>query len=256
MLRRKRFTTTLMENWIKRKRLAPLGALCVLCAVPAAAATINLSTTTGNTTGYTITSDTNCTSGSPPLCTGGTSEGTTVHAVTDVGALSWVPNDTISDSITSNSIWIAPQAVQGSPSDPSGNGTTIYDVTFSLPTGATGITLYINLTGDDYVTAVLNGSTNVFTPTAGDTTNGMWTTTSGLQTITTGFLTGTTNTLQFTVPNNSSDGTGRNCCGPTGLNVDADVVYTTSSTPEPGTLALIGTGLLGLGVSFRRRKRQ
>jgi hypothetical protein len=262
MLRRKWLTTMSMENWAKLRRLAPLGAVCLLCALPAAASTmdLNLSTTTGNTTGYTIASDTNCVSGTPSSCSGGPTEGTNVNAVTDVTALGWAPNGTISDGQTpNNSIWIAPLADQGSPS---GDGSTIYDVTFSLPTGATGITLYINFAADDYATIILNptgSDTTVFAPSTGagsQEANGMWTTPhiSGLHTESSGFNIGGTNTLEFIVPNNTSDHTG-NCCGPTGIQVDADLVYSTASTPEPGTLALIGTGLLGLGVSFRRRKR-
>jgi PEP-CTERM motif len=243
------------ESWTMKNRLAPLGALCVLCAIPAAANTINLSTTAANTAGYTISVDTNCVAGNPPGCSGGATEGTTVTAVTDAGALWDVANSTVSDGTTSNGVWIAPLAVQDGPS---GNGQTVYDVTFVLPTGFTGITLSLNLAADDYVTVVLNPSgsdTTVFAPSTSQKTNGMWNTASGVDNFTTAaaFAVGL-NTLQFTVPNNSSDTT-TSCCGPTGLLVDADVTFT-SSAPEPGTLALIGTGLLAVGASFRRRKQK
>jgi len=215
--------------------VAVLGLLGVASAVPAAAATINLSTGTAN---YTITADSNGTEGLVP---------TTVNTPLPGG---WITS--LSDGIGDNGVWIAPAAAQsGEPGSISGS--TTYEVTFSLMglNPATAV-LTINLTGDDYVDATLNG-TPIFTAMGTQVTSGMWTTESGTFAVTSGF--GTTNTLDFVVPNNHSDGAP--CCGPTGLDVAASVTASpaTTGTPEPSTALPLALVAVAGGVALRRRKR-
>ncbi len=213
--------------------VAVLGLLGVASAVPASATTINLST---GTAGYTITLDSN-------------GEGTVPTPVNTPLPGGWISS--LSDGIGDSGIWIAPAAAQNGISG-STSGSTTYQLTFSLmnldPSTAV---LTINLTGDDYVSATLNG-TAIFTPSGTQISSGMWTTESGVFTVNSGFL-ATTNTLDFVVPN--SHGDGAPCCGPTGLDVAASVTASplSTGTPEPSTtvpLALLG--LVG-GFAIRRR---
>jgi hypothetical protein len=214
---------------------AVLGLLGVAAAVPATATTINLST---GTAPYTITADTNA-EGLVP---------TTVNTPLPGG---WIAS--LNDGIGDSGVWIAPAAAQnGEPGSVSGS--TTYELMFSL-TGLNPATavLTINLTGDDYVNATLNGNP-IFTATGTQVSSGMWTTESGTFTVTTGFLP-TTNTLDFVVPNNSSDGAP--CCGPTGLDVAASVTASplTSGTPEPSTTLPLALVAVAGGVVLYRRKR-
>jgi PEP-CTERM motif len=146
----------------------------------------------------------------------------------------WVAN-------TGTASWITPTPTASDSFDPTVSGVYIYSLVFDL-TGFDPLTAFLNfdIGADNDVSVDLNGGSPL-------TAVGFTSLTSlGFNS---GFIAGL-NTLTFTVTNFAS--TSGN---PTGLfvaftssNVDALAV------PEPGTVALTGLGLIGLGFA-RRRKR-
>jgi len=229
------------KNHVIMKRCCLVGLMAaMLCLVPKAmATTIDLST---GTAAYSITSDTN---------TASPDSGYTGPAivVTPTLAAGWLANP-ITDGAGQSGVWVAPTAIQGGISSTTEHGTTVYQVTFDL-TGLNPATavLTMNLTADDWVSVTLNG-TSIFNPTPSNA----WTSAYGTFTVGSGFNS-TTNTLVFTVDNFSGDGS-TNTGGPTGLDVAANVTASPLSTvPEPGTLALLGTGLMAVAARIRKRSK-
>jgi hypothetical protein len=215
--------------------LGVLGLLGVASAIPAAAGTVNLDLNTGNGSDpYTITSDTL----SP-------SEGTTVYLVTTT-ATNWISN------LTSD--WIAPQAnqsnavTQGVEAD---SGSVTYDTTFVLPVGFTSPNLAITMLADDWATISLNGQIFYNGPTGPDVrewlADNVISTTGADSDLVAGL-----NTLQFVVYNigGGTDAGG----GPTGLNAQVSLGYTTAATPEPSTVLPLAAAVLLGGFALRRRR--
>lgn len=225
-----------------------LGLLCVVSAGIAQASTIDISSGTGIDT-YQITTDTN--SGTPDDSYTGPA-----IVVTSLPTGTFTHVTGLSDG-TDTGEWIGPAADQASDPAVTGAaaGSTTYTVTFDL-TGynyATA-TLVLSFAADDYVNSVVLNTTTIFTATTGEKDSGMWTSTTDVTDldIPAGDFISGLNTLTFVVPNNGSDDT-TSCCGPTGLEVAADVFATPTTVPEPGTFALTGLSLAGLGMLLRRR---
>ncbi|MGA2878217.1 MAG: PEP-CTERM sorting domain-containing protein [Bryobacteraceae bacterium] len=211
--------------------LSVLGLLGVASAIPAAADSIDLNTGNG-TSPYTITSDTLV-----------PSEGTSVTVVTTTAPL-WV-NDLSSE-------WISPQADQssGNTSGEQDLGSVTYDTTFNLPVGFTNASLDITLAADDWTTISLNGNPVFYTgPDTGE-----WkfdTILPDSPSVDSELVSGP-NTLEFIVYNTGggSDAGG----GPTGLDAQVSVNYSTSAVPEPSTTLPLGLAVLLGGWALQRRR--
>lgn len=212
-----------------------LSLLCFLgvaSVIPAAADSLNLNTGNGSSP-YTITSDT-----LDP------NEGTTVTVVTSLAPL-WV-NDLSSE-------WISPQADQ-SWADTFGvvadSGSVTYDTSFFLPVGFSDASLNITLAADDWTTISLNGNPVFYT--GPDTGEWKFDTIIPDSSSVDNQLGSGLNTLEFVVYNTGggTDAGG----GPTGLNAQVSVNYSTSAVPEPSTALPLAVALLLGGWMVRRRR--
>jgi hypothetical protein len=211
--------------------LVILGLLAVASSVPAAAGTINLNTGNGSSP-YVITSDTLV-----------PNEGSTTTVVI-VPATLWV-NDLTSE-------WISPQANQsnGNTTAELPTGSVTYETTFSLPVGFASASLSITLAADDWTTISLNGDPIFY---SGPNT-GQWKfdTVVPISASVISELVSGANKLDFTVYNTGggADAGG----GPTGLDAQVSLNYTTSAVPEPSSALPLAAAMLLGGFALRRQR--
>jgi hypothetical protein len=156
----------------------------------------------------------------------------------------WVANNGVSQ-------WITPNV--GGTGASSNAGFYVYRTTFDLtgfnPTTARisgswssdndGFGVYLNGIGmPDFTTAVAPGLTQPFSSMI------------PFDAITTGFV-GGTNTLYFAVYNTPQGGG-----NPSGLRVEMTGTANAARVPEPGTMMLLGSGLVGLAAFGRKKARR
>jgi hypothetical protein len=151
----------------------------------------------------------------------------------------WLANDV-------NSEWISPDfSTNGFLNAAPGNYE--YTTTFNL-TGYDPNTFALNgqLATDDTLVAVILNGTNIGTAGAGGAVQSALTAFNVDQSDAAGDFLAGVNTLTFEV-NNIVGGDNN----PTGLRVEVDSV---TASPEPGTLGLLGSALVGIGLMARRRR--
>lgn len=151
-----------------------------------------------------------------------------------------------------NSEWITPM-VEGGP-----GGYYVYQTTFTIPTGFVLSSAMISgmFTSDNEGSSVfLNGNlvtSGVVFPGPADfgSFTGSFTLNSSNATFQSGL-----NKLDFVVRNRGVGGIDGNPTD-TGLRVEFNSALSTVSTPEPGSMPLIASALIGLGVAWRQRRRK
>jgi hypothetical protein len=138
--------------------------------------------------------------------------------------------------------WIGPQTSISTAECASGEYD--YRITFDL-TGYDAATAVINggwITDNAGLKILINGVDTGYTHSSTQFT------TASTFTITSGFVSDV-NTLDFIVNNDSG-----NSINPTGLRVTMSGSVSASATPEPSTLALLASALLGLAAFYLRRR--
>jgi hypothetical protein len=245
-------------------RLSAMAAVLVASATYTSASTLTLSSGAGSSVsdsngalaflGYNATSGT-------------TYPGSLTYSVTGTGVVSPATSTTVAIGTGTgtqvgawggplgSSTWVSFDNSQPGSNIVPTNGDYVYETTFSTTGLGTGLTGSINILADDTVSVFLNGTgaaNEIETATAvgtdGHCSSGEPSCAGSTGTLVnlTGLVSGT-NTLYFVVEQTALDAEGLDFTGS---------VSGTSAVPEPSTLLMLGTGLLGsAGALFRRMRK-